>query len=74
MPPGKKTTTSAYAEYSGLALLLPASTFVGYLLGRWLDGRFGTHWIYLAGLILGSVSGFVALIRQIMRDSDDGGS
>lgn len=74
MPQGKKTTAAAFAEYSSLALLLPASTFVGYLLGRWLDSRFATHWIYLVGIILGSVGGFVALIRQIMKDSGDAGS
>ena len=72
MPEGKKTSAAAFAEYSGLALLLPASTFVGYLLGRWLDHIFGTHWIYLAGLILGSVGGFVQLIRQILKDSGNG--
>lgn len=74
MPQGKKTTAAAFAEYSSLALLLPVSTFLGYLLGRWLDSLLATHWIYLVGLILGSVAGFVALIRQIMRDSSDGGS
>jgi len=74
MPQGrKKTSAAAFAEYSSLALLLPASTFVGYALGGWLDHLFATHWIYLAGLILGSAAGFVALIRQILRDSDDGG-
>ena len=72
--PRKKTTAASYAEYSGLALMLPAATFVGYLLGRWLDSLLATRWMYLAGLILGSIAGLVALIRQIMQDSGDGGS
>ena len=73
MPPGK-TPAARYAEYSGLALLLPVSTFIGYLIGYWLDKAFGTTWLRIVFLILGSVGGFVTLIRQIMRDSRDDGS
>ncbi|MGA3096351.1 MAG: AtpZ/AtpI family protein [Bryobacteraceae bacterium] len=73
MPPGK-TPAARYAEYSGLALLLPVSTFVGYLIGYWLDRAFGVTWLRIVFLILGSVGGFVTLIRQIMRDSRDDGS
>ena len=72
----RKSSTGAakYAEYTGLALLLPVSTFVGLLIGRALDKAFGTTWLQIVFLILGSVAGFVGLIRQIMRDSDDGGA
>ena len=73
MPPGK-TPAARYAQYSGLALLLPVSTFAGYLIGYWLDRAFGTTWLRIALLILGSAGGFVTLIRQIMRDSRDDGS
>ena len=62
------------AQYSSMALVLPVSTFVGYLIGYWLDGRFGTTWLRLVFLILGTVGGFIELIRQIMRDSRDGSS
>jgi F0F1-type ATP synthase assembly protein I len=47
---------------------------VGYLIGYWLDRAFGTTWLRILFLILGSVGGFVTLIRQIMRDSHDDGS
>jgi F0F1-type ATP synthase assembly protein I len=57
------------AEYSSLALVLPVATFVGYLIGYWLDGKLGTSWLRIVFLILGSVAGFVQLIRQIMKDS-----
>ena len=67
----KQTTAARYAEFTGLAILLPASTFVGYALGYYLDKYFGTTWLKILFLILGSVAGFVALIRQIMRDSND---
>ncbi len=62
------------AEYSSLALTLPASTLVGYIIGYYLDKAFGTTWLRILFLILGSVGGFVQLIRQIMRDSRDDSS
>jgi len=67
----RKTTAARFAEYSSLALLLPASTFVGYVIGYYLDKAFGTTWLQILFLILGSVAGFVTLIRQIMQDSRD---
>jgi F0F1-type ATP synthase assembly protein I len=67
----KQTTAARYAEFTGLAILLPASTFVGYAIGYYLDKSFSTTWLKILFLILGSVAGFVTLIRQIMRDSND---
>ena len=61
-------------EYTTLAFLLPAATFVGYLMGYLLDQALGTHWLYIPFLILGIVSGFVQLIRQLMKDTRDGGN
>jgi F0F1-type ATP synthase assembly protein I len=72
--PTRKTAASRYAEYTGLALLLPVSTFIGYGVGYWLDKYFGTTWLTIVFIILGSVAGFVQLIRQIMRDTQDDGS
>jgi F0F1-type ATP synthase assembly protein I len=68
---GTKKTAARFAEYSSLALMLPASTVVGFLIGRWLDGMFGTIWLKILFLVLGSAAGFVELIRRIMRDSRD---
>jgi F0F1-type ATP synthase assembly protein I len=61
-------------EYTGLAFLLPVATFVGYAAGYLLDRAFGTHFLYLVFLILGIISGFVQLVRQIQRDTRDDGS
>jgi F0F1-type ATP synthase assembly protein I len=70
----KQSTAARYAQYTGLALLLPCATFIGYVIGYYLDKSFGTSWLKVLFLILGSVGGFVALIRQVMRDSSsDGG-
>ena len=74
MPPSRKTSAARFAEYSGLALLLPLSTFVGYAIGYYLDKYFVTTWLRIVFLILGSVAGFVQLIRQIMQDSKDDSS
>jgi F0F1-type ATP synthase assembly protein I len=59
------------ALYSGLALVLPVATVAGYLFGYWLDERFGTTWLRLVFLILGTAGGFLQLFRQIVRDSKD---
>ena len=67
----KKTFTALAAEYTSLAFLLPVSTVTGYAIGYLLDKAFGTHWLYIPFLILGSVAGFVQFIRQIMKDTDD---
>lgn len=58
-------------EYTSLAFLLPVSALVGYGIGYFLDKELGTRWIYIPGLILGIVAGFVQLIRQLMRDTSD---
>jgi F0F1-type ATP synthase assembly protein I len=67
----KKTFAALAAEYTSLAFLLPASTLAGYVIGYLLDKAFGTKWLYIPFLILGSVAGFVQFIRQIMKDADD---
>ena len=67
----KPSTAARFAEYSGLAFVLPASTFVGYAIGSYLDKVFGTTWLQIVLLMLGAVGGFAILIRQIMRDSKD---
>lgn len=70
-PPRKKTAAARFAEYSSLAMVLPASTFVGYLIGHWMDRHFGTGWLTIVFVMLGSAAGFFQLIRQILKDSRD---
>ena len=70
----KKTPMAAAGEYTALAFLLPVSSFVGYAIGYLLDKAFGTHFLYLVFLVIGTVSGFVQLIRQFLRDTRDNGS
>lgn len=61
-------------EYTSLAFLLPAATFVGYLVGYLLDRAFHTTFLYIPFLILGIAAGFVQLIRQLLRDTRNNGS
>jgi F0F1-type ATP synthase assembly protein I len=55
-------------KYTSLALLLPISTFIGYLMGYGLDHLFHTHWLRFVFLVLGTVSGFISLIRELDTD------
>jgi len=69
-----KSVMAMVSEYTGLAFLLPTSTFVGYAIGYMLDKAFGTHFLYLVFLLIGIAAGFVQLIRQLMRDTRNDGS
>jgi len=42
---------------------LVGSIAVGYLLGAYLDRRFGTHWMKAAGFVVGCYAGFRSLFR-----------
>ena len=63
MPPepdknSAKTKWVQIESYIQLGVLLPAATFVGWLIGHLLDLHFHTDWIYLVGL--GRLYGLVA--------------
>lgn len=61
----EKSPLVMLAEYSQLAFIFPAATVVGWLIGVALDHWLHTTWLYLAGLILGIIAGFVELIRLV---------
>jgi len=67
--PNKKNLLVQLANYSQIAFIFPAATVVGWLVGVGLDHWLHTTWLYLVGLILGIVAGFVELIR-IVTSSD----
>ena len=56
------------ARYLSLAMLLPAASVVGYGIGYGLDHLFGTGFLRVVFLILGTLGGFVNLLRQLNRD------
>ena len=59
------------ARYSEIGFLIPSAVLVGYLMGLLADHLLHTHWIYLFGIILGAISGFVSMIRRALQASDD---
>jgi F0F1-type ATP synthase assembly protein I len=64
-PPEKKSMLVQLANYSQLAFIFPAATVAGWLVGLALDRWLHTTWLYLAGLIVGIIAGFVELIRTV---------
>ena len=66
MPAKQSTNKSVWLQvgrYSQLAVIFPAATVVGLIIGAALDRWLHTTWLYLLGLILGIVAGFVELIK-----------
>jgi len=63
-----QSTAVAWARYSQIAFILPAAVVVGLLVGKLLDHLLHTKWLFLVGVILGAVAGFVDLIRAVTRD------
>lgn len=62
------------SRYLSLGLILPAGTFLGYLIGYLLDRLFHTTFVWLIFLLLGSVGGFLALLRELNILSKEDGS
>ncbi|HUS07224.1 MAG TPA: AtpZ/AtpI family protein [Bryobacteraceae bacterium] len=65
----KKNVLVMVAEYTTLAFILPTTTFVGYLIGYFLDKRLGTTYLYLIFLLIGIAAGFLQLYRQLKKDT-----
>jgi len=57
-------------KYLGLAFMMPCCTFVGYVMGHYLDKAFGTHILTLIFLLFGIAAGFVELFRELKPDDD----
>ncbi|MGH9559226.1 MAG: AtpZ/AtpI family protein [Bryobacteraceae bacterium] len=57
----------AFARYFSVAMLLPASSLVGYAIGYGLDRLFSTHFLNIVFLLLGSVGGFIELVRELNK-------
>lgn len=64
-PEEKRNFWIQMARYSQLGFALPAATVAGWLVGAALDHWLHTRWLYLVGLLLGIVAGFIELIRTV---------
>jgi len=67
----KPNTLVTAARYSEIGFIIPAAVFLGYALGKLLDYWLHTHWLMLAGVILGVVVGFIQMIRSAIALSRD---
>ena len=56
--PEKKNLWVQMANYAQLAIIFPAATFVGWLIGTAFDRWLHTSWLYIVGLIVGIIAGF----------------
>jgi hypothetical protein len=68
--PSKPNALVSAARYSEIGFIIPAAVFLGYALGRLADYELHTHWLYLAGAVVG----FVQMIRMaaaLSRDKPD---
>jgi F0F1-type ATP synthase assembly protein I len=70
-PEEKKNVWLLVARYGHIGFILPACVIVGLLIGSALDKWLGTKSLMLVGIILGSIAGFVELIRVMMKASRD---
>lgn len=64
-----KTNWAQMSNYAELAIVFPAATVIGWLIGVGLDKWLHTTWLYIVGLLLGIAAGFVQLIRTASKNS-----
>ncbi len=71
-PPGKPGKQSGAAQalikvekLTAIAFALPVAALVGWLVGALLDRTLHQHWIWIAGLAVGVIAGFVQIFRMI---------
>jgi F0F1-type ATP synthase assembly protein I len=60
------------ARYSEIGFIIPAAVILGFLAGKLLDHWLHTRWLYLGGVLVGAVVGFVQMIRMATASFKDG--
>ena len=56
-----------YGRYLSVGLMLPVASMVGYGFGYEIDKYAGTHYWAMVLMLLGTVGGFIQLIREVTR-------
>jgi F0F1-type ATP synthase assembly protein I len=62
---GGMNTLLRAEKLTQIAVILPASVFIGWVIGGALDKWLHQSWIYIAGIVLGVVAGFVQIFRLV---------
>ena len=68
-PDRNQNTAVIWARYSQIAFVIPAAVVIGLFLGKLLDYWLHTHRLFLVGIIIGAVAGFVDVIRTVIRQT-----
>ena len=69
MPKPDPSGLAGVGKYLGSAIILPIATLVGYGMGYGLDTLFHTSWLRYVFLVLGTVAGFIELIKDLNEDT-----
>jgi hypothetical protein len=67
---GERPEMSGYAKaaaYAGLAFVTPASGWICYKIGQYMDKEWSTNYMGVAGLILGCAVGMYETFRQAVK-------
>ncbi len=54
-----------------IAFILPCAVVAGWLVGYLLDKWLHQHWIYIVGLLLGCVAGFIEVFHIVLENEKD---
>lgn len=66
----KQHWARALSDAMNLATTVAASVAVGYLGGKWLDGKFDTTpWLAVVGFLLGVATSMKVMWERSMKDS-----
>ena len=64
---------STAAWFTGMGWAIAIAIIIGVLVGNWLDGRTGTHPLFLLiGLVLGLALGLASAGRMLLRFLNSG--
>jgi ATP synthase protein I len=50
-----------------IALILPSSVVICWLVGAWADKHFHQSWFSIVGVVFGAISGLVYIIQYVIR-------
>ena len=64
MPEDQRKVIRSAGLASTIGLVLVISTVIGYAIGNWLDGKFGTApWLMFVFTLFGIIAGFLQIFR-----------
>ena len=70
-PSDDRKAWARLSRYWEMGFVIPSSIVVGFVLGKLLDYWLHTQRIFIAGVILGAVAGFVQMIRLAIASSHE---